>query len=97
MSHDENHKPHISSYKSHAIVLLALLVLTTVTVVVAGIDFGRLSIAVAVGVASIKAIVVLTYFMHLKYENAFTRGMVIGVFILFALVIVLTFFDYSFR
>lgn len=97
MSQDKNIKPHISSYKSHAIVLVILLFLTAITVLVASIDFGFLTIAVTLGIASTKAILVLSYFMHLKYESRFTRSMVFGIFVLFALVVVLMFFDYSFR
>ncbi|MCG8702155.1 MAG: cytochrome C oxidase subunit IV family protein [Bacteroidales bacterium] len=92
-----NEKHHISSFTSHAIVLLVLLLLTTITVVVAEINFGKLSIAVAIGVASIKATIVVTWFMHLKFENRFIKGVVIGVFVVYALVLIITFFDYGFR
>lgn len=95
MSHDN--KPHVSSYTSHALVLISLLVLTTITVLVAEFDFGKVSIGVALLVASIKATIVLSYFMHLKFESRFIRGMVIGIFALYVLVIIITFFDYSFR
>ncbi|HBH50137.1 MAG TPA: cytochrome-c oxidase [Bacteroidales bacterium] len=90
-------KPHISSYTSHAIVLIALLALTFITVFVSEINFGAFSVGVALIVASVKAVTVLTYFMHLKFENRFTVWMVSGVFIVFALVIVITFIDYLLR
>jgi hypothetical protein len=35
--------------------------------------------------------------MHLKFENLFLKLIVIGVFILYALVIIITFIDYLLR
>ena len=92
-----NEKHHITSYTSHAFVLIALLILTFITVFVSEINFGAFSVGVALIVASVKAAIVLTYFMHLKFETQFTRWMVICVFIVFALVVVITFIDYLFR
>lgn len=93
----DKEKHHISSYTSHAIILIALLVLTFITVFVSEINFGAFSVGVALIVASVKATTVLTYFMHLKYESTFIKWMVAGVFILFALVIIITFIDYLLR
>jgi len=94
---ENEHKPHISSYFSHGIVLITLLILTTITVFVAGLQLGPLSVFVALIVASIKGTTVLTYFMHLKYDKPIFRILVAGVFILFALIIGITFIDYVFR
>lgn len=64
---------HIVPFKTYLFVLLALLVLTFVTVVVAkpvsGVDFGFLNTFIAMLIASIKAALVLAYFMHLKYDD----------------------------
>lgn len=78
-------------------VLIALLVLTFITVFVSEINFGAFSVGVALIVASVKVAIVLTYFMHLKYESRFTKIMVGGVFVIFALVVIITFIDYLFR
>lgn len=94
---DQEHKPHISSYYSHGIVLIILLVLTAITVEVADLELGPLSVFTALIIASIKGTTVLTYFMHLKYDKPIFRIMVAGVFILFALIIGITFIDYVFR
>lgn len=93
----EQHENHITSFKTNALVLVGLLFLTWVTIVVAGIELGPLTVTVALLVACVKGAVVLTWFMHLKFEQPIFRIMVIGVFILFALIIGLTFFDYAFR
>lgn len=94
MSQD-NH--HITSYKAYGWVLVSLLFLTALTVYVTWIDFKALTIAVALIIASIKVTIVLTYFMHLKYDNIVLKLMVGMVFLLIACVFVITFFDYLFR
>ena len=90
-------KPHISTYTSHAVVLIILLSLTALSVGMAELHLGAMSVAVALLVASVKGTTVLTYFMHLKYESLFFKIMVTGVFVMYILVIVFLFFDYLFR
>ncbi len=46
-----------------------LLVLTAVTVAVAQYDFGSWNVIIAVLIASVKASLVATFFMHLKFEG----------------------------
>jgi len=93
---NENH-PHITSYTSHAIVLIILLTLTAITVSVTELHFSTFSVGVALIIASIKGTTVITYFMHLKNESFFLKIIVSVVFVVYALVIILTFFDYLFR
>ena len=92
-----NDEKHISSYQSLVIVLVILLFLTTISVLVTGFHLGALTVAVALLIASVKVFIVLTQFMHLKFENRFLRLAVAGVFALFAVVTVITFIDYYFR
>ena len=47
----------------------ALIVLTLLTVGVSLIDLGRLSIVVAIGIAVSKALLVMLFFMHLRYSS----------------------------
>lgn len=93
----EDKHPHISSYSSHVTVLLILLTLTFITVAVTEIHFSTFSVGVALIIASVKGYTVLSYFMHLKYESRFLKLMVSGVFLLYALVVVVTFIDYLLR
>jgi len=93
----KNEETHITSYSSHAIVLIILLILTTISVSVTGWHFGPFSVLVALIIASIKVRTVITHFMHMKFENLFMKLMITGVFTLFALVIIITFIDYYFR
>ncbi len=61
------------SKKSYLVVFAALLVLTVVTVLAAYIDLGTFSTVVALGIAGVKAFLVFTYFMHLRYSEGTTR------------------------
>jgi len=94
MKNDDN---HISSFSLNWTVLLVLLLLTTTSILAIKFHFGAFTVAVALLIASVKAAIVLTYFMHLKFENLLLRLMVGGVFTLFTIVIVITFIDYYFR
>ena len=93
----KNHENHISSDSTNWKVLLILLILTTISILAIKMHLGSFTVALALILASVKVTIVLTYFMHLKYENMLLRVMVGGVFLLFAIVIVITFIDYYFR
>jgi cytochrome c oxidase subunit 4 len=93
----DNDEKHISSYQSLIIILVILLFLTAISVLVTGFHLGALTVAVALLIASVKVFIVLTQFMHLKFENRFLKLAVTGVFALFAVVTVITFIDYYFR
>jgi cytochrome c oxidase subunit 4 len=90
-------QPHITEYKVYGWVLLVLLVLTTVTITVTWIDLAAWTVAVALLIATVKVAIVLTYFMHLKFDNSLFRIFVFMVLLIYVLVILLTFFDYAFR
>ncbi len=88
---------HITSYRTHGIILVLLLFLTTITITVTWLDAGKLSIAVAMFIACIKASLVLLYFMHLKFDALIFKIFAGMVILLLAVVFVITFFDYLFR
>jgi len=93
----KNHDSHETSYALNLKVLLVLLILTMTSILVIKFHLGAFTVALALILASIKTTIVLTYFMHLKFENLILRLMVGGVFLLFAIIIVITFIDYYFR
>lgn len=92
-----NETVHITPYRTHAWVLITLLVLTCITITVTWIDLSALTVAVALLIASVKAYIVLTYFMHLKFESSLFRVFVFMVLFIYVLVIVFTLADYLFR
>lgn len=62
-------KHHIIPLPVYFKVIGALLVLTVVTVAAARVDFGALNTVIALAIASVKAGLVLAFFMHLKYDD----------------------------
>ncbi len=90
-------KTHIIPYKTLFLVLLVLVTLTLTSVAVTRIQLGTLTVAAALVIAVIKSSLVLTIFMHLKFENRFFTFMVSGVIILIGIVIFTTLIDYIYR
>ncbi len=88
---------HITPYRTHAWVLITLLVLTFVTITVTWIDLSAFTVAIALLIASVKAYIVLTYFMHLKFESSLFRVFVVMVLAIYVLVILFTLSDYLMR
>jgi cytochrome c oxidase subunit IV len=88
---------HITPYDLYAKVLIVLLILTTITITVPSLNLTAFTVLIALVIASIKAGIVLLYFMHLKIENRLLRILVVMVLIIYASVIILTFSDYIFR
>ena len=93
----ENEKHHIVSYGTYTIILLVLIVLTFLSIAITNIELGSFTVAGALLLASAKSFLVLTYFMHLKYDKLYIKLMVGFVFAVFLAVIIITFFDYYFR
>jgi cytochrome c oxidase subunit IV len=59
---------HIVSPKVYVTIFLALMAFTALTVVAAFMDLGPFNLAVALGIATIKATLVVLYFMHVRYN-----------------------------
>ncbi len=91
------HATHITSYKTLGIVLVTLLSLTCITILVTSLELHVWNVVLALVIACIKGFLVVTYFMHIKHENILLKILVGMVFALFALIIIITFFDYLYR
>ena len=92
-----NEKHHTVSYKTYFWVLIALIVLTFASIGITSIELGAYAVAGALIFACIKTYLVLSRFMHLKYDKPYIRIMVGFVFAIFAVVIIITFLDYIYR
>ena len=90
-------KHHIVPYRVYILVLIALVALTFGSIWITSIELAELTVAAALIFASVKSYLVLTYFMHLKYDKRYIRIMVGFVFAIFLVVIIITFLDYLFR
>jgi cytochrome c oxidase subunit 4 len=93
--HDDEH--HIVSPKIYLAIIGTLLVLTGVTVAASYIEMGIFNPIVALAIAVIKAVLVVLFFMHVKYSPKLTKLTVgAGVFT-FIVLIGMTLADYFTR
>ncbi len=89
---------HIVPKKTYWIVWVALMVLMIMTAALSRVPLGALNTPIALVIATIKALLVLLFFMHVKYENyKITWVAVIGGFFWLFLMLGLTMTDYLSR
>lgn len=88
---------HIISYKTLFGVLMALLVLTGITVGAAYVDLGKLNVWAALVIASTKASLVLLIFMHMKFEGRLLKFSFLSTVAFLTIMIGFTFWDIAFR
>jgi cytochrome c oxidase subunit 4 len=97
MSQLENNNQHrVVSYGKYILIWFGLIALTGATVTFAGMNLGRWIIITALSIASMKSMLVLNIFMHLKFEDRIFRIFVVVALVTFVIFISLTFFDYAF-
>ena len=83
-NHDSEH--HIIPLPVYVKIFGTLIILTVVTVLAARFDFGSMNAVVAFFIATVKASLVLGFFMHLKYDNMMNRVIIFsGIFFLIVL------------
>lgn len=98
-AHDASapHNPHAHSHPASLVMLSAvfasLLVLTAVTVAVAYVDLGEANLFVAMGIATVKAMLVALFFMHLLHDTGFNRLAFFGSFFFISLFVSFTLMD----
>jgi cytochrome c oxidase subunit 4 len=108
MSEPEYHDPanvinpehashHIISPVTYGIVFATLLVFTGITVGAAYVDLGIFNPVVALAIASFKAVVVILFFMHVKYQSKLVKLTVSAGFFTFLVLITMTLSDYMSR
>src|SRR4051812_43614095 len=88
---------YIVPKRTYYLVFAALMVFTAITVGVASLDLGPLNTVVAIGIAIIKATLVVLFFMHVKYSTRLTWVMVAGGVFWLGILMALTITDYLTR
>lgn len=88
---------HVSSAALFARVLVALLILTVLTVVASRFDFGSANMLIAMAVASVKASLVIAFFMHVKWDTAINKIVFLSSFLFLSLLFVFTLADLATR
>jgi cytochrome c oxidase subunit 4 len=96
-SDDPGRATHVLPVRTYLAVYAALMVLTYVTVQVSVLDLGSAAIYVAMVVATIKAGLVVGYFMHLKYDVRFNSLVFLSSLLFLAIFFVLTMVDVASR
>jgi cytochrome c oxidase subunit IV len=88
---------HVTSRKIYFLVFGALMVLTLATWLVAQVDLGWANDVVALTIAVTKALLVLLFFMHVRYSTRMTILTATAGFFWLAILIGLTLSDYLTR
>lgn len=96
-SHPDHAGHHIVPIETYIGVFLGLMGFTALTVAVAFMNLGALNNVVALGIASIKAFLVVFFFMHLKYNPRILWVVAAGGFLWLAIMILLTLSDLATR
>src|SRR5271157_2889810 len=91
---EKSAEDHVVATGIYTAVWLALLVLLIATIAVAKLRLlAQFSVLGSLAIASLKAGLVLAFFMHLKYEGRFLKGMLTVALLALTLLIGLTFVD----
>jgi cytochrome c oxidase subunit IV len=83
--------------RTYYTVFATLLALLAVTVIAGALDLGPVSLFVAATVATIKAILILLFFMHVLYSPKLIWAVAAAAFFWLAILFGLTFSDYATR
>ncbi|MGA8222224.1 MAG: cytochrome C oxidase subunit IV family protein [Candidatus Acidiferrales bacterium] len=84
---------HIVPVRTYVGIFLALLALTALTTAVAFFDLGRWNTVAALAIAVTKMLLVILFFMHVKYSSGLTRVIILAGFFWFAILVALTLSD----
>jgi cytochrome c oxidase subunit 4 len=90
---------HIVSKTVYFVIFGALMILTALTVVAANINLGsdKINTVVALAIAVTKAMLVVLYFMHVRYSSRLTWVVVASGFLWLFIMVALTLSDYLTR
>ena len=93
----QEHQEHIVPPGTYLAIITTLLVLTGLTVAAAFVNLGRFNIVVALGIATVKATLVVLFFMHAKYSPKRTQLVIIAGIFWLAILLFMTLSDYASR
>src|SRR5436190_19876262 len=91
------HTDHVVSTRVYYTIFGILMLCTYLTVQIAFFDLGALNTIAALGIAILKATLVILYFMHVKYSPRLTAAVVAGSVFWFGILLALTLSDYLTR
>jgi cytochrome c oxidase subunit 4 len=88
---------HIVPTRVYYTIFAALMVGTYLTVQAAFVDLGAFNTVVALAIACTKAVLVVLYFMHVRYSTRLTWAVVVASVFWLGILLALTFGDYLTR
>lgn len=88
---------HIGSSSLFFNTLVALLILTALTVGASRIHFGAANMLIAMLIASVKAALVIGFFMHVKWDTAINKIVFLSSFLFLSLLFIFTLADHATR
>lgn len=88
---------HVVPRKIYFAVFTALIVLTATTTAVSFVDLGPWNTVVALGIAFLKATLVVLFFMHVKYSPRLTQITIAGGLFWLVILLALTLSDFMTR
>jgi cytochrome c oxidase subunit IV len=96
---DTTHAPdhptvgHVVPFRVLAGVWLTLMVFTVITVAVAGVDIGSFNLGLAMLIATVKASLVVLYFMHMRYDRPMNAIVFVAALLFVAIFVSLALLD----
>lgn len=97
MSDHSEQEHHIVSPKIYVAIFASLLVATGLTVAASYVEMYAFNVVVALAIAVAKAMLVVLFFMHVKYSSKLTKLTVFAGFFTFLVLIFMTLADYISR
>ena len=91
------HDHPLVPYTTYLAVWAVLMVLTVITVGVSYVDMKHVTVLTACIIAAIKSLLIVLYFMHIRFENRLYALMILAILGTYAIFIGLTFVDYWYR
>jgi cytochrome c oxidase subunit 4 len=88
----DQHDP-VPSYGRKVMLWLVLVALTALTVTVASVNLGDYTFFFAMLIASVKAMLVINIFMHIKYDDLLMKGILVACGFIFMVIFVIYSFD----
>jgi len=97
ITNPEHAEHHIVTPLQYGYVYVGLLIGTLLTVLAADRNFGIFNPVIALGIACTKAVIVILFFMHVKYQSGLIKMTVASGFFTFLVLITMTLSDYVSR
>ena len=89
-----DHVPHVTPLSIYLRTFATLLVLTAITVGASYVDLGTsVNLAVAILIATVKAVVVAAFFMHLAADSKYYTLSLLSAFVFLGIFVAFTMFD----